>query len=175
MLLTTTLYVWARHWVSSSAPASPSSSRKKTSSCQRLFCFWDLVLAASSRAFRDWLRCKKPSPSRSDHPWDSFLLFLSMLHSSLPNLHPNWFWIDLFRFFYKAALVANMGERLVLVLDTELVLELTATVTHQALYHPSNRGYCYVAHAASLMVCSDSMDGYRTSAPKSLLCSITPM
>jgi hypothetical protein len=78
-LLAIMLYVLVYHLASSSAPASPSSSHRKISSCQRLFLFLDGEQVASNRAFRDWLRCMKPSPSRSAHLWDSFLLLFAML------------------------------------------------------------------------------------------------
>jgi len=172
MLLKITPYVLVYHWASSSAPPYPSSSRKKTSFFQRLFLFLDAVLVASIRAFRDWLRCKKPSPSRSDHPSHSCLLFLSMLVSIF---HPYSFGVNIYSLFYSVTFVAHMRKRFCFVLNTKLMLILTATITHQTLYFPCDRGYCYMAHAASLMVWFEIMDGYRTSTPKSLLCSITPM
>jgi len=44
--------------------------------------------------------------------------------------HPYSFGVNIFCFFYEAALVANMGERLVFVLNTELMLKLATAVTH---------------------------------------------
>ena len=147
--------------------SSPSSSRRMNLCVNRL-----LAAELSIRAFRDWLRCKKPSPSRSDHPSGSFLLFLSMLVSIF---HPHSFGVNVFSLFYGVTFVAHMRKRFCFVLNTKLMLILTATVTHQTLYFPCDRGYCYMAHAASLMVWFLIIDGYRTSSPKSLLCSITPM
>jgi hypothetical protein len=170
MLLTTFVYpVWVItcfcFLISSSYP---SSSRKKNLlPANRL-----LAAALSIRAFRDWLRCKKPSPSRSDHPSGSCLLFLSMLVSIF---HPHSFGVNVFSLFYGVTFVAHMRKRFCFVLNTKLMLILTTTVTHQTLYFPCDRGYCYMAHAASLMVWFLIIDGYRTSSPKSLLCSITPM
>ena len=145
----------------------PSSSRRMNLCVNRL-----LAAELSIRAVRDWLRCRKPSPSRLDHPWGSCLLFLSMLESIF---HPYSFRVNVFSLFYGVTFVAHMRKRFCFVLNTKLMLILTATVTHQTLYFPLNRGYCYMAHAASLMVWFLIIDGYRTSSPKSLLCSITPM
>ena len=127
--------LFLRKLISSSCP---SSSRRMNLCVNRL-----LAAELSIRAFRDWLRCKKPSPSRSAHPSGSFLLFLSMLVSIF---HPHSFGVNVFSLFYGVTFVAHMHKRFCFVLNTELMLILTATVTHQTLYFPCDRGYCYARH-----------------------------
>ena len=130
----------------------PSSSRKMNLCVNRL-----LAAELSIRAFRDWLRCKKPSPSRSAH---HSLLFLRLLSMLVSIFHPYSFRVNIYSLLYGAAFVAHMRKRFCFVLNTKLMLILTATVTHQTLYFPCDRGYCYMAHAASLMVWFLIIDGY---------------
>ena len=101
----------------------------------------------------------------------SFLVHASLILDLLVSRH----WVDGFRIFCGIAFFAHMNKRFCLVFDAELMLKLTAAIAHQAVYSPRNRHCLYAAHAASLMVCCEIIDGYRTSLPKSLLCSTTPM